>query len=277
MDKILARRFAPFNFSVVPDFPNVVPTFDEWGDFLPRFRGHRDEDPAEHLLEFHQLMLRWGIHHQDALMKMFRFSLEGDAHEWFHSLPPASISSLEQFHAAFNAHCQKFYPSELICHSCCEGYNDCIQDIAASYTGCEDERDDLDQKSVLSLPYSSASEESCVCCTSEESAEIESVMETDFPYNPFSKEPKYEQPIFDSYDDAEDSPVLGAEVLGSSTEDDDEDSIVVEALHSAPDVLVVSTFDDYSDEEQQSPASQFVDLGSARCQIYKICRTEMKF
>jgi hypothetical protein len=26
---ILARRFAPFNFSVVPGFPNVVPTMDE--------------------------------------------------------------------------------------------------------------------------------------------------------------------------------------------------------------------------------------------------------
>ena len=28
----MGRRFSPFNFSVVPGFPNVVPTMDEWGD-----------------------------------------------------------------------------------------------------------------------------------------------------------------------------------------------------------------------------------------------------
>jgi hypothetical protein len=68
--------------------------------------------------------IKWEIHQEDVLMKMFMFSLAGDAREWYHSLPPASISSLGEFHAAFNAHCQKFYPSELICHSCCKGYND---------------------------------------------------------------------------------------------------------------------------------------------------------
>ena len=38
MEAIVATRFAPFNFSAVPDFTNNVPTIDEWGDFLPRFR-----------------------------------------------------------------------------------------------------------------------------------------------------------------------------------------------------------------------------------------------
>jgi hypothetical protein len=196
MEKILARRFAPFNFSYVPSFPNVVPAINEWGDYLPIFREHREDNPAQHLHEFHELMHQWEIHHEDILLKMFMFSLAGDAHEWYLSLPPASISSLGEFHAAFNAHCQKLYPSELICYSCCEGYDDCIQDIVDSEAGCEDEGDDLDQKSVLSLPCSSASDESCVCCPSEESAEIEPVMETDFPCSPFSKEPRYEQAHF---------------------------------------------------------------------------------
>jgi hypothetical protein len=40
MEAILVRRFDPFNFFVVPGFPNVVPTIDEWGDFLPIFREH---------------------------------------------------------------------------------------------------------------------------------------------------------------------------------------------------------------------------------------------
>jgi hypothetical protein len=61
MEAILDRRFSPLNLFFVLSFPNVVPTIDEWGDFLPRFREHRDENPVEHLLEFHELMHQWGI------------------------------------------------------------------------------------------------------------------------------------------------------------------------------------------------------------------------
>jgi hypothetical protein len=57
MEKILARKFAPFNFFVVPGFPNVVPTVDEWGDYFPIFRGHVEDNPAQHLREFHELIL----------------------------------------------------------------------------------------------------------------------------------------------------------------------------------------------------------------------------
>jgi hypothetical protein len=95
MEAILSQRFAPLNFSFVPDFPNVVPTMDEWGDFLRIFREQRDDNPVEHLLEFHELMHHWGIHHEDVLMNMFMYSLEGDSCDWYQSLPPSSISSLE--------------------------------------------------------------------------------------------------------------------------------------------------------------------------------------
>jgi hypothetical protein len=47
MDKILARRFSPFNFSIVPGFPNVVPTVDEWVDFFPIFKEHKEDNPAQ--------------------------------------------------------------------------------------------------------------------------------------------------------------------------------------------------------------------------------------
>jgi hypothetical protein len=135
--KFLARRFAPFNFSVVPGFPNVVPTVDEWVDFFPIFKEHKDDNPAQHLCEFHELMHQWEIHHEDVLLKMFMFSLAGDARQWYHSLPPASISSLGEFHAAFNRHCQKFYSSKLICHNCCEEYKDCVQGMTVSNESCE--------------------------------------------------------------------------------------------------------------------------------------------
>jgi hypothetical protein len=148
-------------------------------------------------------MHKWGIHHEDVLMKMFMFSLVGDACEGYHSLPPTSISSLEQFHASFNMHCRNFYSSELICHNCCEEYKDRVQDIADSYKGCKNEKDALDEESNLSFPCSSTSDEICVCCLSQESAEIESVLEVDILCSPFSKNPRYEQPSFDSYDDNE--------------------------------------------------------------------------
>jgi hypothetical protein len=59
----------------------------------------------------------------------------------------------------------------------------------------------------------------------------------------------------ESEESTEDFPVLEANVLDSSTEDDNEDFITIEALHPAPDAPIVSRFDDYSDEEKQSPTS----------------------
>jgi hypothetical protein len=111
MEIILTPRYAPFNLSYVPCFPNVVPTPNEWGDYLPIFREPKEDNPAHHLLEFHELMHQWEIHHEDVLLNMFIISLVGDARMWYHSLPPASISSLEKFYAAFNMHCQNFYSS----------------------------------------------------------------------------------------------------------------------------------------------------------------------
>jgi hypothetical protein len=159
MEKIFAHRFAPFNFSAIPGFPNVVPSPHELGDYFPIFGKCEDDNPAQHLSEFHELMRQWEIHHEDVLLKMFMFSLAGDAHKWYHSLPPASISSLSKFHATFIAYCHEFYPSELICHNCGEGYHNSVQNEVISDIGCEDDPDDLDQKSFLSPPHSSVAEE----------------------------------------------------------------------------------------------------------------------
>jgi hypothetical protein len=146
-------------------------------------------------------MHQWGINHDDVLMKMFMYSLEGDAHAWYQYFPPTSISSLEQFHATFNMHCQKFYSFKLIYHNCCEEYKDCVQDISYSYEGYENDEDALDEESSLSLPCSFASDGNCIFCFSKESAEIESVLEADILCSHVSKNPRYEQHIFDSYDD----------------------------------------------------------------------------
>jgi hypothetical protein len=206
MDKILARRFAPFNFSVVPGFPNVVPTVDEWGDYFPIFRRHRDDNPAEHLREFHELMHQWEIHHEDVLMKMFMFSLDGDAREWFRSFPPASIPSLREFHAAFNRHCQQFYSSKLICHNCCEEYKDCVQGMTVSNESCEDEI--YEDGSRENEGYTS---EELMELVKSLSARMEGLEED------FSRR-SYEE-------DAEDIPVLETEVFGSPAYDEEVMSI----------------------------------------------------
>jgi hypothetical protein len=95
MEDILAQRFSPFNFSIVHGFPNVVPTIDEWGEYLPIFREDKDDNPADHLLEFHEFMHQLGIHHEHVLMKIFMYTLEVYAHEWYRSFPHARISSLK--------------------------------------------------------------------------------------------------------------------------------------------------------------------------------------
>ena len=138
----MARRFAPFNFSVVPCI------FDEWGDYLPIFRERKEDNPTQHLHEFHELMHQWGIHHEDVLLKMFIFSLAGDAREWYFSLPPANISSLEQFYAVFNKHCKNFYSFELICHNYCEEWEGHDQDMVVSNEDYKNE-DYMEEEYVL--------------------------------------------------------------------------------------------------------------------------------
>ena len=137
MKAILARRFSPLNFSAIAGYPHPVPQIDEWKDLLPRFYEGENEIPLEHVLGFHALMQQLEIQHEDIHMKLFVYFLQGDAHIWYHSLELSSVSSLEEFHATFNIHCQKFYSSKLICHSCCEEYKDHVQDIVDSYEGCE--------------------------------------------------------------------------------------------------------------------------------------------
>ena len=50
-------------------------------------------------------------------------------------------------------------------------------------------------------------------------------------------------------EDEEDFSSLEVDVLGSPTTDDDEYSMIVEALNYAPDTPVVLRFDDYSNEK----------------------------
>jgi hypothetical protein len=162
MEVILDWRFDPLKFSSIVGYPHPMPHINEWQDLLPRFYEDKNDNLLEHVLGFHALIQKLDIYHEDIRMKFFMYSLIGDARIWYHSLDLSSISSLEEFHAAFNIHCQKFYSYELICHSCCEEYKDCVHDLVDSYESYENEEDTLDEESIFSLPCSSTSDENFV-------------------------------------------------------------------------------------------------------------------
>jgi hypothetical protein len=108
MEAILARRFAPLNFSIVPGFPNIVPSFLECTDFLPIFSGKEEDYLAHHLVKFHQCIDQMDVYHEYVLMKMFVYLLDGDARKWYQSLSISSIFFFKEFHAAFNKYCKRY-------------------------------------------------------------------------------------------------------------------------------------------------------------------------
>jgi hypothetical protein len=117
------KRYAFCNFSSIFGYPNPVPSRDEWENSLPRFRGEEWEVPAEHLLDFHDLIHRLQIIHEDVQIKLSRYSLEGISLDWCRSLPNASISSLAYFHAAFHSFCKRKFSVDLLYPECCHEFN----------------------------------------------------------------------------------------------------------------------------------------------------------
>jgi hypothetical protein len=123
MNKILAKRYDFCDFSKIVGFPNPVPSRDEWENSIPRFRGEEWEVPAEHLLDFHDFIHRLQIVHEDVQIKLFGFSLEGIARDWYWSLPIASIISLADFHAVFHLFCKGIFSADLLYPECCHDFN----------------------------------------------------------------------------------------------------------------------------------------------------------
>jgi hypothetical protein len=148
MKAILARRFSPLNFSVIDRYPHPMPQIDEWKDLLPRFYEVEDDNPFEHVHEFHALMQQLDIHHEDILMKMFMYSLEGDARKWYRTLLAYSISSLKEFHDVFYSHCKIIYIVERLFENCCEGYASYIQDSTIYSSNSDDEGDDCREQNL---------------------------------------------------------------------------------------------------------------------------------
>ena len=140
MVAILAARFAPFNFTDIAGFPNTVPAINVWGDCLPRFRESKEDNPSDHLVKFHECMDRLDLYHEDVRMKMFMYSLEGDARQWYRSLPPSSISSLREFHAAFTKYYKGYFSPAMHLENCCEQFEPYIKQAIEMIHDVPDEK-----------------------------------------------------------------------------------------------------------------------------------------
>jgi len=77
----LAQRYEIFYFSNVLGFLNPIPERNEWESCLMKFKGEDWEIYVEFLLDFHECMHQQAIIHEDVLIKMLRYSLEGKAWE----------------------------------------------------------------------------------------------------------------------------------------------------------------------------------------------------
>ena len=60
--------------------------------------------------------------HEDVQIKLFGYSLEGIARDWYQSLPIASIISLD-FHVVFHLFCKGIFSADLLYPKCCDEFN----------------------------------------------------------------------------------------------------------------------------------------------------------
>jgi hypothetical protein len=79
MKETSSLRYAFCDFSKIFGFPNPLPDKDEWEDILPEFQAKSLEVPDEHLLDFHEVIHRLNIMHEDVQINIFRYSLGGVA------------------------------------------------------------------------------------------------------------------------------------------------------------------------------------------------------
>jgi hypothetical protein len=225
--------------------------------------------PAQHLINFHRCIDQLDIYHEYALMKMFIYSLNGDARKWYWSLAIASISSLKEFHAAFNKYCKRYYSSDTILEECCERFKSDIQQTIEC-SSCDEFCEDLIERE------------------SKDRSEYFENMDENFSLS-ISREESLQDMIDDSTDDciaidalyfSPDAPVVSDLKEEIVVEEDfslflqevshDVFSPVIEeknqeiAHFSLQDKRVLGSpiFDEYSDEEEKIPTSHFVDLGS---------------
>jgi hypothetical protein len=64
---------------------------------------------SEFLLDFHECILKLKFIHEDVLIKLFTYCLDGATRDWCRSLLVACIYSLSHFHASFICFAKKTF------------------------------------------------------------------------------------------------------------------------------------------------------------------------
>ena len=100
MAEILAARYAPL---VLPQPMNALPVGD-YLKYMPKFTWEEDITAKEHLSSFYSYADNLNIENEDAWMRSFVQSLDGEARKWFRGLIPGSITEIETLDDAFLRH-----------------------------------------------------------------------------------------------------------------------------------------------------------------------------
>ena len=117
------------NLAAIPSYPNKI-ALVYWQTYLPTFNDEKGDDDSLHLFRFHKHIHKLGVGcHEDSLMKMFMFSLEGYARSWYEGFPVGSLSSLKDFHTIFHEHFKRHYPSLLLLQDCCTHDREFIENV----------------------------------------------------------------------------------------------------------------------------------------------------
>ena len=98
----VSRAYPPIDFFKIPGFPNHFDGENTSYPFL-FFHGHDNDHSARfHVVMFLSHMSELNICHEDHMLQMFAYSLQGNASCWLHEgLPDKSITSLENFFEIF--------------------------------------------------------------------------------------------------------------------------------------------------------------------------------
>jgi hypothetical protein len=97
MDEIVATRYAPL---VLPKVMYAFPPND-YMRYMPIFNGYGLVTAEEHLSLFYSFVDNFNVEHANVWMRLFVQSLNGEARNWFRSLPPNSIDDIVALDDAF--------------------------------------------------------------------------------------------------------------------------------------------------------------------------------
>jgi hypothetical protein len=160
--------------------------------------------PAEHLLDFHDYMHRLQLVHEDVQIRLFCFSLEGIAHDWYRSLPNASVSSLADFHAAFHVFCKDHFPADLLYPQCCHEFHSSTKDSDVHEEYAAEENTLHHDQEIIDSPHDNLSDafdiisnaSTDVCCHEDEivpSEKLEDVEQNDISASDIFRSVKLEE------------------------------------------------------------------------------------